>query len=101
MNDAGAGAGESPAAFVVGIDLGTTNSAVAWAEPARSPRIGTFPIPQLVAEGEVGAWDSLPSAVYLAGDLSRFVTGTTVHVDGGNTAAAGWIRAGEGAWRTA
>ena len=68
MNDAGAGAGESSAAFVVGIDLGTTNSAVAWAEPARSPRIGTFPIPQLVAEGEVGAWDSLPSAVYLAGE---------------------------------
>jgi 3-oxoacyl-[acyl-carrier protein] reductase len=29
-------------------------------------------------------------AVFLASDLSRFVTGTTVHVDGGNWAAGGW-----------
>ena len=33
------------------------------------------------------------AAVYLACDLGRFVTGTTVHVDGGNLAAGGWARA--------
>ena len=34
--------------------------------------------------------DVAGAAVFLAGDLSRFVTGTTVHVDGGNVAAGGW-----------
>ena len=36
--------------------------------------------------------DCAAAAVYLAGDMSRFVTGTTIHVDGGNIAAAGWKR---------
>jgi 3-oxoacyl-[acyl-carrier protein] reductase len=31
-------------------------------------------------------------AVFLAGDTSRFITGSTIHVDGGNLAAAGWFR---------
>ena len=70
-----------------------------------------IPTPGIAANGPLPVHTPLPvqghvddiagAAVYLAGDLSRFVTGTTVHVDGGNTAAAGWIRAGEGAWRTA
>jgi len=30
----------------------------------------------------------------------RFVTGTTIHVDGGNLAAGGWGRAADGAWVT-
>ena len=30
--------------------------------------------------------------LYLASDLARFVTGITLHVDGGNLAAGGWIR---------
>jgi NAD(P)-dependent dehydrogenase (short-subunit alcohol dehydrogenase family) len=36
--------------------------------------------------------DAAAAAVFLAGDLSRFVTGTTVHVDGGTYAASGWHR---------
>jgi NAD(P)-dependent dehydrogenase (short-subunit alcohol dehydrogenase family) len=31
-------------------------------------------------------------ALFLAGDLSSFVTGVTIHVDGGNWAAGGWRR---------
>jgi NAD(P)-dependent dehydrogenase (short-subunit alcohol dehydrogenase family) len=42
--------------------------------------------------------DIAGAAVYLGSDLSRFVTGTTVHVDGGNLAAAGWHRAADGSW---
>jgi 3-oxoacyl-[acyl-carrier protein] reductase len=36
--------------------------------------------------------DCAGAAVYLAGELSRFVTGSTVHVDGGSNAARGWRR---------
>jgi NAD(P)-dependent dehydrogenase (short-subunit alcohol dehydrogenase family) len=44
--------------------------------------------------------DCAGAAVFLASDLSRFVTGTTIHVDGGNLAAAGWIRTDDGAYGT-
>jgi NAD(P)-dependent dehydrogenase (short-subunit alcohol dehydrogenase family) len=43
--------------------------------------------------------DVAAAALYLAGDLGRFVTGTTVHVDGGNLAAGGWHRGPDGHWR--
>ena len=44
--------------------------------------------------------DIAAAAMYLASDWSRFVTGTTIHVDGGNLAAGGWGRSG-GEWVTA
>lgn len=40
--------------------------------------------------------DVAGAAVFLASDLSRFVTGTTLHVDGGNFAAGGWRRDADG-----
>ncbi|MGH7785555.1 MAG: SDR family NAD(P)-dependent oxidoreductase [Candidatus Binatia bacterium] len=40
--------------------------------------------------------DVAGAALYLASDLSRFVTGTTLHVDGGNHAAGGWHRSSGG-----
>ena len=52
-------------------------------------RTGLAPQPWL--EGG-SVHDCAAAAVYLAGDMSRFVTGTTIHVDGGNIAAAGWKR---------
>ena len=40
---------------------------------------------------ESGSVDDCAAAcVFLAGDLARFVTGSTIHVDGGNWAAGGW-----------
>jgi NAD(P)-dependent dehydrogenase (short-subunit alcohol dehydrogenase family) len=45
--------------------------------------------------------DVAGAVIYLASDLGRFVTGTTIHVDGGNLAAGGWGRAGDGSWITA
>ncbi len=59
-----------PARYLIGIDLGTTNSAVACVDTrAADPRVRGFEIAQLVAPGEVAARRQLPSFVYLAGDL--------------------------------
>ncbi len=45
----------------------------------------------------LGHWgtarDGAGAIVFLASDLARFVTGVTLHVDGGNLAAGGWHRA--------
>ena len=55
------------ARYVVGIDLGTTNSVVAYAAlEGERPVIELFPIPQLVSPGTVEAFSSLPSFLYLA-----------------------------------
>ena len=37
-------------------------------------------------------------AVFLASDLSAWVTGTTIHIDGGALAAGGWYRTPDGRW---
>ena len=52
--------------YVVGIDLGTTNCAVYFLDTeAAQPVIRHFPVPQLIASGEVGDGDLLPSFAYL------------------------------------
>jgi hypothetical protein len=58
--------------YLIGIDLGTTNSALAYvdlhAKPkAGRPEIRTFPVPQLVAPGEPASRPLLPSFLYLPG----------------------------------
>jgi hypothetical protein len=59
-----------PARYLIGIDLGTTNSAVAYVDTrAADPRVHVFEVPQLVAPGEVAPRRQLPSFVYLAGDI--------------------------------
>lgn len=53
--------------YLVGIDLGTTNSAVAYVDTSESsPRVGAFAVPQLVAPAEVEARETLPSFHYEA-----------------------------------
>ena len=42
--------------------------------------------------------DAAGCAVFLASDLSAWVTGTTIHMDGGALAAGGWYRMLDGRW---
>ena len=42
--------------------------------------------------------DCAAAVVYLASPMSRFVTGSTIHVDGGSNAARGWRRRPDGTW---
>ena len=54
-------------------------------EPAVVPPLGFMGSPD----------DAAAAALFLASDLARFVTGTTIHVDGGNWAAGGWRRSAD------
>ena len=56
--------------YVIGIDLGTSNCAVAFTEPSAgvAARVQDFPVPQLVRPGEVATRALYPSVVYLPFD---------------------------------
>ena len=59
--------GETRSRFVVGIDLGTTNSAMAFVDTEHQrPAVQTFGVPQLVAAGQIEAREALPSFHYHA-----------------------------------
>ena len=52
--------------YVVGIDLGTTHSALAYCDADGASRVAVMPIAQLVAKGAVEARPLLPSFLYFA-----------------------------------
>lgn len=59
--------------YCVGIDLGTTNSVVAYAplsddDKKVEPELKLLPIPQLISPGQIESRDSLPSFLYLPRD---------------------------------
>lgn len=69
------------------------------------------PYERLVADEDRGKWplwaplggpgrpeDVAGPTLFLASDLARYVTGTTVHVDGGSHAAGGWFARADGKW---
>jgi len=67
----------SRASFSVGIDLGTTNCAMACADirdPEAAGAIEVLPIPQLVEAGETAPLTLLPSFLYVVGDLDFSAT---------------------------
>jgi NAD(P)-dependent dehydrogenase (short-subunit alcohol dehydrogenase family) len=86
------------------LELGASGIRVNCIAPDMIPTPGvgplegaTGPVP-LGSPGHVD--DVAAAAVYLAGNMSRFVTGTTLHVDGGTSAAGGWRRLSDGNWVT-
>ncbi|MCB0183723.1 MAG: hypothetical protein KDE31_05640, partial [Caldilineaceae bacterium] len=62
--------------YIIGIDLGTTNSALSYVDlaeqsatsPDTPPTIHIFDVPQLTAPGTIGTRPVLPSFLYLPGD---------------------------------
>jgi len=57
------------AQYVIGIDLGTTNSVLAYAPiNAEKPQVQLLQIPQLTAAGSIENRNTLPSFLYLAPD---------------------------------
>jgi NAD(P)-dependent dehydrogenase (short-subunit alcohol dehydrogenase family) len=65
-----------------------------WVTPEQQDLIPTW-----VPLGRFGTPDDQAGvALFLASDLGAFVTGTTVHADGGSYAAGGWYRTQRGGW---
>lgn len=55
----------TPSRYVVGIDLGTTNSALCYVDTEKSPwSVATFSIPQVTAIGQIESREVLPSFHY-------------------------------------
>jgi molecular chaperone DnaK (HSP70) len=52
--------------YIVGIDLGTTNTAVAYVDTRAVEKVHSFEVPQLVAPGALDRRRQLPSFVFLA-----------------------------------
>jgi len=79
------------------LELGARGIRVNCIAPDVIPTPGTGPFAANTPLARRGCADDVAgAAVYLASDLSRFVTGTTLHVDGGNAAAGGWRRRPDG-----
>jgi molecular chaperone DnaK (HSP70) len=89
------------ARYLIGIDLGTTNSAVAYVDTrAGDDRVRVFEVPQLVAPGEVAPRRQLPSFVYLAGEHDLAPAETSLPWDPASRTVVGELARGQGA-RTA
>ena len=85
------------------LELGTAGIRVNCIAPDLIPTPGVGPLEgDSVTTAPIGVPghvdDVAAAAVYLAGSGSRFVTGTTLHVDGGTWASGGWRRLPDGTW---
>jgi len=64
-----------------------------WKDPARADELTRAGFQMYVPLGRTGSHEELSNAVlFLASDLSSFITGTALHVDGGAWASSGWTR---------
>jgi hypothetical protein len=90
--------------YLIGIDLGTTNCALAYIDLQRArtgrgsaPEVREFPVPQLVAPGEVVARELLPSFLYLPGPHDLPAGATALPWDAGCPYAVGEFARNHGA----
>ncbi len=87
--------------YLIGIDLGTTNSALAYVDlkagGKSGPTIRPFAIPQLVAPGEVAERELLPSFLYLPGPHDLPPGATALPWDAERSYAVGEFARNQGA----
>ncbi len=87
--------------YIVGIDLGTTNSAVSYVDltikDSGKNKICFLDIPQLVAPGEIGQRSVLPSFLYLPGPYEMPEGSTSLPWDTKRKYAVGEIAREQGA----
>ncbi len=79
---------------VIGIDLGTTNCAVAWSTESER---GDFPVPQLTHPGMVEPRNTMPSFLYLPGSHELPAGSTALPWDGSPQHVVGWLARDQGA----
>lgn len=86
-----------PPRYLVGIDLGTTNTALAYVDTRAGRNIHTFEIPQLVAPGQTAPRPTLPSFVYLAGEHDVPPGSLDLPWASGRRFCVGWLAREQGA----
>lgn len=70
-----------------------------WHDPDRAEQLTLTGYEMYVPLGRPGTPEELSNAVlFLASELSSFITGTAVHVDGGGWASSGWTYWPEDGW---
>ena len=56
-------------------------------------------VAQLIPLGREGVdMECGDAAVFLCSEMSSYVTGVTLHIDGGTWASSGWLRRPDGGW---
>jgi molecular chaperone DnaK (HSP70) len=88
--------------YIIGIDLGTTNSVVSYIDRQASKNqessgIQVFQVPQLVAQGEVRPLPALPSFLYFPSDHDRATGGMKLPWEEQPESVAGVLAREEGA----
>ena len=88
--------------MIIGIDLGTTNCALAWADlqeetPERTLPIHPFPIPQLTYPGTVEPRATLPSFIYFPGPHELPAGSLALPWNEEATEVVGWLAREQGA----
>jgi molecular chaperone DnaK (HSP70) len=88
----------SPPRYIIGIDLGTTNSAVAYVDTTKPERrVEPFPVLQLVSEGHFATRPNLPSSLYIAGEHDVPPGSLALPWDAGRSYAVGELARIQGA----
>lgn len=74
-------------------DLFPTPATMSWSDDANDPELDALNDAICVPLGRKGnARDLTGCVLFLASDLASYVTGTTLHVDGGTLAMHGWLK---------